>query len=90
LRRGLLGLRDIHDADATPVGTFCPASGQVDQDVPHQAGRHRQEVGTVLPIDVPPVQQANERFVNQGRGLKDMHGTLAPEMTTALPSASSN
>ena len=52
-RRGLLGLRDIHDADATPVGTFCPASGQVDQDVPHQAGRHRQEVGSVLPTRRP-------------------------------------
>ena len=55
-----------------PSGPFGPASGNVDQDVPHQPGRHRQEVGAVLPTDVPPVQQADERFVHQGRCLKHM------------------
>ena len=37
-------------------------------------------MGTVLPTDVLPVQQANERFVHEGRCLKHVAGTLAPEI----------
>ena len=76
----MIGCRDIDDPDTATVGTFRASAGHVHQDVPHQPRRHGQEVRTVLPTDVLPVHQADERFVHQGSRLKHMAGTLAPEV----------
>ena len=46
----------------------------------HQLGRHGHEMGAVLPTDVAPAHQANERFVHQGSCLKHMARTLTPEI----------
>ena len=71
---------DVHDLDAAPIATFLPPAGDVNEDVPHQPRRHRDEVGPVLPAHVAPVHQADERFVHQGCGLKHVPRTLAPEV----------
>ena len=76
----MLRRRDIHDADTAPVGTFRPAAGDVDQDVPHQLRRDCQEVGAVLPADVTPVHEADKRFVHQRGRLKHVAGPLAPQV----------
>jgi hypothetical protein len=31
--------------------------------VPHQQRRHRHEMSAILPVDLPPVQQANKRLL---------------------------
>ena len=79
LVRHLLGGRDIDDADTTSVGSLLPLPRDVDQDVPHQPGGHRHEMGAVLPADVLPPQQADERLVDQSRGLEDVPWTFTPE-----------
>jgi hypothetical protein len=85
LVRRMFCRREIDDQDTGPSRTFRSPPRHVNQDVPHQPGRHGQEVGTVLPTDALPVQQANERFVHEGRCLKQMIRTLAPEIPAGKP-----
>ena len=75
----------INDADLPSIATLRAPAGDVHQDVAHQPGRHRHEMGAVLPADVLPVHQANERFVHQGRCLKHMARTLAAEIPAGKP-----
>jgi hypothetical protein len=37
-------------------------------------------MGPVLPAHIPPSDQPDERFVHEGRGLKHMARTLAPQV----------
>ena len=55
--------RDISDLNGASVGAPGPAARQVHENVPHQQRRHRHEMSAILPVDLPPVQQANKRLL---------------------------
>jgi hypothetical protein len=48
----------------------------IQQNAPHDLGRHGEKVGAVLPVDVSHVDQAQVGFVNQGCGLEGAAGAL--------------
>ena len=79
----MLGFADIHDPDAGSIGILRSPPREVHKDISHQPRRHCDEVGTVLPTDILPIQQAYERLVDEGRCLKDVSWTLAPEVPTS-------
>ena len=54
--------------------------GVVDQDVPHHPCRQRKEMGSVLPDNLPAVEEAEEDLVDEGRRLECVCRPLAPEM----------
>ena len=62
-----------------PAAAFLVAlrSRRVDQDPSHQPGRHRQEVGAILPVHVLGVDEAQVSLVNERRRLEAVARTFA-------------
>ena len=45
-------------------------AGGIDRNLAHPLGEDREEVGAVLPVDLPGIQQAQVGFVDRRRGLQ--------------------
>ncbi len=56
------------------------AAGILDQNTPHQLARKREKMRTILPLHPLAVDQAQVGFMDQGRGLQAMSGSLAPHV----------
>ena len=52
----------------------------INQDLPHQARGHAEEMGAVLPCHILPVDQSKVDLVDEGGGLKGMVRALATEI----------
>jgi hypothetical protein len=83
--RNVLGRCDIDDADAVPIGTLRSPPRDIYEDISHQPCRHRDEVRSILPTDVLPLQQSDERLVHQRRCLQHMSCTLTSEIQPSKP-----
>ena len=57
----------------------------IDQDAPHDARRHREEVRAILPRDVLHVDQPQVRLVDQRRRLEAVARTLAGHAAAGDP-----
>ena len=55
----------------------CP----VDQHSRHNLGRNREEVGAIAPVYIAGIYQSQVGFVDQGRSLKRVAGTLPTHVT---------
>ena len=69
-----------HDAgkSARSLGHLA-APGMLHQDAAHHLGSQSEEVRSILPVGVALADQPKIRLVDQGSGLKDVPGTLAPK-----------
>ena len=56
-------------------------SAAIDEDSSHQARGYRKEMGPVTPLDLPLIDKAQIRFVDEGRGLQDMPSPFAAHET---------
>jgi hypothetical protein len=79
------GCSDIDELYRAAVDPPRPASGQVDQNLPHDARRHRHEMRAVLPADVTPAHQTRERLVHQSGRLQQMSRALATQVLVREP-----
>ena len=52
------------------------------QNAPHQLGRNREKMGTILPLHALVVHQSNVGFVNQGGCLQAVTGALASHVAS--------
>src|SRR5262249_39820502 len=61
---------------------LLPVTGarMIDENLTHHAGAHGEELGTVLPLSVPPIRQAKIKLVDQRSRLKCMAGILARDL----------
>jgi hypothetical protein len=55
----------------------------IDKNAPHQLRRHAEEVGTVLPANIPPVNQPKINLINQCRGLQGVAGTFLAHVASS-------
>ena len=55
-------------------------AGVVDQDVPHHPRGEGEEMGPVLPDDLPAVEEAQEELVDEGGRLEGVRRPLSPEL----------
>jgi hypothetical protein len=55
----------------------------IDQNAPHDLRRDREEVGTIRPVHILLIDQANVRFVYQGSGLECVVFSLAAHVTAS-------
>ena len=62
-----------HSGPALYVMTAC----MVDQDAPHHLGRHREEMGAILPFHALVVHQPHVGFIHQGGGLQGVPRAFA-------------
>ena len=60
--------RDLHRVAATLL--IAPCARVVDEDAPHDARRHGEEVRAIVPGNGFPVDQPDVRLVDEGRGLE--------------------
>src|ERR1035437_7203573 len=63
----------LHSASAFQV----VAPGMLYQNAPHQLGRNREKMGSILPLHALIIHQAHVGFIDQGRGLEAVAGALA-------------
>lgn len=65
------------------VGTL--AAGVIDQDLAHDAGRHREEMRAVLPLRLFLIYQPNISFMDQSRCLQRVVRPFAAEVSGREP-----
>ena len=54
----------------------CRVRARFDQDLPHHAGRHRQEVFAAVEVRASQSEQADVSFIHQGGGLQGVRVAL--------------
>lgn len=77
LWRGFDSFVDCHFADSAPALGRLMAAGVFDKDLSHNARGHSEEVGAILPVRNIGADKTNVGFVNEGRALQCVTGTLA-------------
>ena len=63
----------------TPFQVVAPR--MLHQNAPHQLGRNGEEMSAILPLHALVIHQAHIGFVDQGRGLQAVAGTLTIHVT---------
>ena len=71
--------------DATAALAARLTASVVEQDAPHQLRGDPKKVGTILPLDLPLINQPDKSLVHQGRGLHRVTRTLSPHVASREP-----
>jgi hypothetical protein len=65
----VLGFVDGHAAQTVSPFARAPPAGVIDQDPAHHPRRDAEKVGSILPIDLPLIDEPDEDLMNKGRRL---------------------
>ena len=78
-----LGERHLHGAAAALLAPLRACD--VDEHAPHEPGRHGEEVGTILPVHLPGIDEPQVGFVDQRRGRQAVIRPLPPQASPCDP-----